>query len=374
MNTNCAFHAAALTLLIACLPADAAQAETPVVQTLTQEMAEMDVVAFVKLIHIPPQDPNTEEPAKARFEVIGIVKGDTAIKIGQNLELNHPGKGKIGDSFSVNGFQRPRVEWSVPQPISPQAMNYVRKLTTLPKDGPDRLRFFLDYLEDEDEIPRGDAFDEFTSADYATIKALKPHLNHDKIVARIQDPEISASHRRLHLLMLGVCGNEKDAQLLESELRASDRKGRKALDAVIACYLSLQGESGITLIENLFLRSKDADYASTYSAIIALRFHGNEAGVLKRERVVQAMRLMLKRLDLADLAIPDLAAWEDWQVSEEVFELFKAAGPKKSWIRIPAINYLRLCPTPRAKEMLAECEKIDPEATKRARLFFPDVR
>jgi hypothetical protein len=35
------------------------------------------------------------------------------------------------------------------------------------------------------------------------------------------------------------------------------------------------------------------------------------------------------------------------------------------------VNYLRACPLPEAKERLAELEKIDPKAVKRAATFFP---
>jgi hypothetical protein len=40
-------------------------------------------------------------------------------------------------------------------------------------------------------------------------------------------------------------------------------------------------------------------------------------------------------------------------------------------VRVPVINYLRACPLPVAKEKLAELEKIDPAAVKRASTFFP---
>ena len=38
---------------------------------------------------------------------------------------------------------------------------------------------------------------------------------------------------------------------------------------------------------------------------------------------------------------------------------------------MPVVNYLRACPLPKAKELLKECEKIDPAAVKRANSFFP---
>jgi hypothetical protein len=56
---------------------------------------------------------------------------------------------------------------------------------------------------------------------------------------------------------------------------------------------------------------------------------------------------------------------------DRLFELYKTANEKNSWVRVPVVNYLRACPLPRAKELLQECEKIDPAAVKRANTFFP---
>jgi hypothetical protein len=78
---------------------------------------------------------------------------------------------------------------------------------------------------------------------------------------------------------------------------------------------------------------------------------------------------MLQRPELADLVIPDLAKWEDWSVMDKLFELFKTANDKNSWVRVPVVNYLRSCPLPKAKELLNECEKIDPAAVRRANMF-----
>jgi hypothetical protein len=50
--------------------------------------------------------------------------------------------------------------------------------------------------------------------------------------------------------------------------------------------------------------------------------------------------------------------------------LFKEADDKSSWVRVPVINYLRACPLPEAEKYIAELEKIDPVAVKRARTYF----
>jgi hypothetical protein len=80
---------------------------------------------------------------------------------------------------------------------------------------------------------------------------------------------------------------------------------------------------------------------------------------------------MLDRPQLADLVIPDLARWEDWTQAERLFELFKNADDKSSWVRVPVINYLRACPEPKARSYIEQLERIDPEAVKRANTFFP---
>jgi hypothetical protein len=159
--------------------------------------------------------------------------------------------------------------------------------------------------------------------------------------------------------------------MIEEFMTSSDRKQKSGLDALIACYLTLKGESGLPLVEKLFLGNDKADYADTYAAIMAIRFHGSEGGVIDSKRLVRALHPMLERPELADLVIPDLAKWEDWNVMDKLFDLYKTANDKNSWVRVPVVNYLRACPLPKAKELLQECEKIDPAAVKRANTFFP---
>ncbi len=160
-------------------------------------------------------------------------------------------------------------------------------------------------------------------------------------------------------------------KLLEKMIRSDDRKVKAGLDAMIACYLTLRGPQGMPLIEELFLKDDQAEYADTYAAIMAIRFHGTETQVIEQERLVAALRHMLSRAELADLVIPDLARWEDWEVIPQLVELFKKSDESSSWVRVPVINYLRACPLPEAKRQLEELAKIDPDAIRRAETFFP---
>ena len=345
---------------------------TATAQTFSEEMASMDVVVIAKLIDLPPQsDKAGAELARARFEVTQVIKGEGLVKPAEKIETLYFGDGKPGKKFLVMGVDPPKVMWSTPLPLSERAEGYIGKLTKLSKDGKERLAFFQNYLEDADEMLARDAYDEFAKAPYDQVKELKSEMNHEQIVAWIKNPDVPASRRRLYLVMLGVCGGEKDLPMLEEFIRSPDRKAKSGLDALVACYLTLKGEAGMPLIEDLFLKNKKADYADTYAAIMALRFHATEGGVIKKDRLLAGFHHMLERPELADLVIPDLARWEDWKAMDRLFELYKNADEKTSWVRVPVINYLRACPLPRAKELLVECEKIDPASVKRANTFFP---
>ncbi len=170
--------------------------------------------------------------------------------------------------------------------------------------------------------------------------------------------------------MLGVCGTESDIELLEELIKSGDRKKQAGLDALIACYLTLKGETGVDLIESTFLTDPEVDYVDTLAAVSALRFHGTEVDIISKERIVTAVRHLLDKPKMADMIIPDLARWEDWTVMERLVEMFKNADDETNWLRVPVITYLRACPKPEAKAYIEELAKLDPDAVRRADFFI----
>jgi hypothetical protein len=341
-------------------------------QTFSEELGTMDVAVIARLVKAPQQSNKAgEEIQKATFEVDLVVKGEGLVKPQEKIETLYFGDGTVGKSFLVMGISPPATMWSTPLPLTDRGIKYLTEVVKMPKDGSERLIFFQEYLEDSDEMLARDAYDEFARAPYAQLKAIKPQLKHEQVVSWIKNPEIPASRRRLYLVILGITGTEKDLPMIEEFMTSSDRKAKSGLDALIACYLTLKGEAGLPLVEKLFLGNDKADYADTYAAIMAIRFHGTEGGIIGTKQLVKALHPMLDRPELADLVIPDLAKWEDWGVMDKLFDLYKNANEKNSWVRVPVVNYLRACPLPKAKELLTECEKIDPAAVKRANTFFP---
>jgi hypothetical protein len=198
---------------------------------------------------------------------------------------------------------------------------------------------------------------------------MKDQMDRERILNFIKTTE-SVTRRRLYFTMLGVCGKDEDIKLLEDLIKSGNRKKRAGLDALIACYLTLNGDDGVDLIEKTFLADHEVDYVDTLAAVSALRFHGTEVEILSKDRIVKAVRHLLDRPKMADMIIPDLARWEDWSVMERLVKMFKEADEESNWLRVPVVTYLRACPKPEAKGYIEELRKIDPEAVQRADFFL----
>lgn len=348
--------------------------------TFAEEMESVDVVAFGTLRELPappgPVIPGVEsEQPKARFEFNQVIKGEKLARAKENVEALYSGDAQPGQRFLLLAVNDSPLGWSTPIPMTPLAEVYISQLSKLPGDAMTRALFFHDYLHDTDDLMARDAFDELAKLEYPLLVKLKDQMRHDWLVAAIKDKETPASRRRLYLQMLGICGSRADVPLLAAIIDSQDRAERRGMDAVIACYLNLQGTEGMDLIEERFLRNPAANYADTYAAIQALRQHARETGTIPPQRRIQALRLMLDRPALADLIIPDLAQLEDWDQIDRLFEMFKAEEPdsKTTFLSIPIINYLRACPLPKADKLLIDCQRLDPKAMRRAKENLPVV-
>lgn len=336
-------------------------------QTLRQEMATMDAVVIATAVEGPTA--RNAETGDVQMKIEKVLKGQEHVKPGQLIQAVYYGDVEGGRRFMLSGVEPPQMQWSC-LPLSERAEEYVIQVSQLPDEPLQRLRFFYDYLQDEEVMLSRDAYDEFAITPYPVVQALKPELNHDQIVEWISDPELSTDRKRLYLTLLGVSGTEADVPMLEQMLRSTQKSTRGGLDALIACYLTLAGEEGLPLVDELFLDNHQAPYADTYAAIMAIRFHGTEGDVIPRSALVESLHHVLDRPDLADLVIPDLARWNDWTQIDRLTELFIKADADNNWVRVPVVNYLRACPLREAKQALEKLEKVDPESVRRANTFF----
>jgi hypothetical protein len=378
-------------------------------QTLTEETRAADAVVLAKLVKEAPASANAAEPnsGPATFQIVEKLRGPESVEANKEISVVFFGDSNRDKVYLVNGIGKDKVDWTTPLPLSEAAVGYVKQLATVPANGADRLAFFQEYLEHADPLLAQDSYDEFARAPYAELRELKPRMKHDRVVKWVQDPEVSPSRRRLYLTMLGICGSKADVPMLEAmiasdydamkpaleqisetaiamggplgvpmwmeSVQQDERRKKLGLDALVACYLILRGPDGLELVENRFLKNPKAEYTHIYSTIMALRFHGDEnTGVLPKERLLGAMRLLLDNPDFADQVILDLSRWEDWSVMDRIVQMFKTSDAK-GYVRQPVVSYLTVASEQpgdvgtRAKTALAELEKLDPETVKTAR-------
>lgn len=353
--------------------------------TFAQEIAQSQVAVIARLVEPPAAAtlaPRADGPLpKGRFVVVKALKGSDLLDAAVPAGADGPGEIEtimlevkpVGSTFLLLAVEPPKLVWSSPIPVSERGIAYLESLAALPAKGPDRLAFFQKYLEDADEALARDAYDEFAVAPYEDVRGLESRMDPTQLLAWIENPKVPANRRRLYATMLGVCGTKADADRIGVILADTDppperREVRTGLDALIACYVTLKGPEGLDTIDTQFLdrKGRAVPFTETYAAVMALRFLGEESTVVPRERVLRSLRILVGEPKLADLVIADLARWEDWSVIDTLADLFEKAGDDNLFVREPVVNYLRSCPEPRAAEVLARLETIDPEAIRRA--------
>jgi len=376
------FLMAALALMAWAAPLSACPFCAAVGLTLGDEIDAAAVAVIAQYRSPGSDDPNLTDPeaAKAEFTIVRVLKGRENLGDQRTLRVLYFAQPAPDAKFLVLGNNPPELKWATPVTLTPRGWEYLRTMLELPPKGHERLLVALKHLEDSEEMLRRDSYDEFARAPFDVVKKVGPQLDPQYLIKQISAPvnvpqatnglTNRAQIVRLYCTLLGVCGTAEHAKSLEKILRSNDPQYTPALDAMIAAYLRLAGADGLPLMEELFLTSqRPEDGSKSNAAINALRFHGQEPDIIPCARVVELMRKLLDRPQLAARVLADLARWsekpEDWKDVDRVAQLFEQAKGDTLWTRDPAVGYLMACPLPEAKAHLERLAKIDPAAVKR---------
>lgn len=318
----------------------------------------------------PPKEPGGL--ALHRLKIVDVLRGPAKPLQGAKIEAFSNVEIPRGQACFLIACGDAPYQWSLPMPVSADAIRYLKGLKLLTQNSRDRLQYCLPYLASTDRLVADDAYNEFARASYVQVVELGDKLDRTWVLSRLKDPPTAVHHRRLLWLLLGICGKPEDARVPYEAIERwrKDRVNNPGLDAAVACYLSLGGDAALERIERELLADSAAEYTDTYAAIAAIRVHGDEFKKLPRARLAQALHCVLGRPPLADLVITDLARWEDWSVIGRAVELFEKADDKSQFVKTPVINYLRACPAPEAKAAIERLRALDPEAVRRAETFF----
>lgn len=378
--------------------------------TLSEQAAQSDVVLLAKWKSGTKGSIDDETASSTTFEVAKVLKGP--MKPGDVIKQAGYQPAEEGAPFLLTGLGADVVQWDVPTPFSEKAFDYLANAPTPKKDDGEkvsyksRLPYFIKNLESDDETIANDAYYEFANAPYEDIVAVKDKLPREKIRGWVLDPNTPPSRLGLYGLLLGLSGKAEDAQAMEELIAKPTDEFRIGLDGVMSGYLLLKKEPGLELVKTLKLENEyivDADgkpivddagekvrvpFSETYAAMQAVRFMWDYGGgAIKPAHLQAAMRVLLDRPELADLAIADLARWKDWSVMEKLAtlydqEAYQVPGIKRSIVRyfdaatkdMPEDGDEKTAAVPEhvkeAKEYYATIKQKDPETVKSVEQFL----
>ncbi|MDA1165644.1 MAG: hypothetical protein O3B13_21315 [Planctomycetota bacterium] len=290
--------------------------------TMAEQLAQADAAVLVQWVGgTKATDKSAGETVYEIRQIVRNHKGE--LKIEDRVTLPRYRESKVGDLFLLVGSKGASIEWGSPLEVTETSFNYVAQAPSPEVPVSKRLVYYVRFLEYPDQMIANDAYGEFANAPYADITQLSDKLPREKIRGWITNPQTPATRMGLYGLLIGLCGTEEDAGVLEAKILEKTDDFRLGIDGLMSGYLLLRGEKGLSVLDNEKLKNRDVPFSETYAAMQALRFMERYSeGRIEKARLRESMRILLERPELADLVIADLARWKDWGIQDRLMDIY----------------------------------------------------
>ena len=191
------------------------------------------------------------------------------------------------------------------------------------KSTTEKLLYFFKNFDSPDWSISGDAFQEFTNAEYKDVRPAAVKMDPDHILKMLKDPSTNIARLGLLGLLLGHCGkSDTHAKALKQLIDDPKVKQATGLDGLLAGYILLNPKDGLAYVASL-LKDPKEDFLIRYAALRSMRFFWeHREDVLKKPSIVQTILPLLDQPDIVDLAVEDLRRWGQWDLSSKVLVLF----------------------------------------------------
>lgn len=339
----------------------------PTEPPFSQRLAECDAAVQVKWVSLVTDVDKGSETTT--FEVVEVVRnGEREFKKGERLTIPFGRNGQPGDLFLLFGKMiEDELTWESPVEITELRYQYIRQAPS--PETPDRLAFFLKFLELADEEIAGDAFAEFSRAQYKDVAALAPKLPRDKLRTWLasKDPKLQV-RLGLYGMLLGLSGDDSDAAFLESLIlsRPDPERPRFGIDGMMAGYILLQRERGLDKLLSAKFDDPLAedDLLPLRNALVFVWDYARDR--VPTETLQAAMRRYLDRSSLAASVLPDLARWKDWSVLERLTKSYGQPPFDADLAKQDIVKFALVC----ERDGLKKAPDAPPATAKKARLFL----
>ncbi|MDB5390905.1 MAG: hypothetical protein JWM11_6551 [Planctomycetaceae bacterium] len=354
--------------------------------TLAEQLAAADAAVLVQWVDGVKD--TAEKPGTTTYQIKQVVKAPKSAKKEQKITLDRYRVAKPGELFFILGTDMGEgkgVEWGSPLEVSETSFNYMSQAPSPEAPPAKRLAYFLKFLEFSDPIISNDAFAEFANAQYKDVEQLSPLLPREQIRKWISNPETQATRLGLYGMMIGLCGDDTDAVLLEKRILVKSDEFRLGIDGLMGGYLLIKKEKGLDVLDEHKLKDKKIPFSETFAAMQALRFMWSYGtGRIAPDRLRQSMRILLDRPEMADLVIADLARWKDWSIQDHLMSMYgegayDVPSIKRAIIRFMLVSSKDLANSggaqlpehvAKGQKLLEELRKKDPKTVSEAERFF----
>ena len=316
----------------------------PTEPPFSQRLAKCDAALQVKWVSL--EGDATTIGATTTFEVVQVMRGDAkAYKAGTRVQIPFARDGQPGDMFLL--FREPGEDeptWTEPVEVTEGRFGYIRQLPS--PETPDRLAFFLKFLESSDEQIAGDAFAELSRAEYRDVAALAPKLPREKLRLWLASKDLKLQVRiGLYGMLLGLSGDDRDAAFLESLImtRPDPERPRFGIDGMMAGYILLQGERGMSKLLDAKFDDPLAedDLLPIRNALVFIWDYAKDR--VPKEPLLAAMRRFLDRPRLAASVLKDLARWKDWSVLDRLTKKYGQPPFDSNLARQEIVSFALVC-------------------------------
>jgi hypothetical protein len=293
--------------------------------SLTKKYREAEAAVLVKRVAVQePTGPG--DLGSTTYEIVQVPRSaDQSLTKGMRITV--PEKRADDQSGIVlllgKRADNDQLKWTIPEGINSRRYNYLTHAPGSDADETTKLLYYVGRLEDADHVVATDAFMQVESAGHRLLVEIAEKLPRDSLREWLTDSELPVQRLGLYALMLGLCGDENDAEMM-SEIVAEDVQDiRVGIEGVMSGLLWLSGTTGLDQIDEKAIKNKKCVFSETYAAMLALRFMWTYGkGRIPPDRLKQSLRLLLDRPEVSDLAIADLTRWKDWSVQGRVRDLY----------------------------------------------------
>ncbi len=362
---------AGLALLVAASPALACPFCNASGQTLTGDLNQASMVLYGKLHNNADETTNLEIEAVIKANDF-LKKDQKVINLGRNFDPNPNDQWRyvvFCDVFKgkIDPFRGFAVK------LDKDGKNDVAKyligaLKIKEAKSAERLRFFFDYLDNEEPEVANDALKEFGNADYKDYQEMAKSLPAEKIAGWLKDKNTPSYRFGLYASLLGHCGKAEHADLLRSMLEDQKQPIVAGLDGIMAAYTMLKPKEGKELLQKT-VKDPTKDFMYRYAALRTLRFMWQyRTDLVNQKDIAECAAQLIEQKDIADLAIEDLRKWSRWEMADKILAVRSSdAYQKTPIIRRAVLRYALRCKgSPAIDTYVKEQREKDPEGVKQA--------